>query len=127
MREATAKLRRLQTSQALDGQRRAMEGLQRLGQSLLLKHERAKEAAQTSIGDNTPREPSNSAAGVEPSMPRQVEKVNVRDVVSRAWGNLPDKLRDQMQSTTPEQFLPKYERVIEDYYQRLAEEPVTRP
>ena len=44
------------------------------------------------------------------------------DLLRRHWGHLPAKLREQMQSSLKEQFLPKYERVIEDYYRRLAED-----
>ena len=38
------------------------------------------------------------------------------------WGHLPPKLREQLQSGSVEQFLPKYEQLIEAYYKRLAEE-----
>jgi hypothetical protein len=87
-----------------------------------------REAADKGAGGGIPgREASASADGSERGSLRQAERMNARDVVSRAWGGLPDKLRDQMQSTLQEQFLPKYERVIEDYYQRLAEEQGTRP
>lgn len=39
------------------------------------------------------------------------------------WGELPAKAREQMLQLSPEQFLPKYELLIEEYYKRLAEEP----
>ena len=38
------------------------------------------------------------------------------------WGHLPPKLREQLRSGLAEQFLPKYEQLIEAYYRRLAEE-----
>lgn len=43
-------------------------------------------------------------------------------LLKQIWGHLPPKIRDQMQAATIEQFLPKYERLIEAYYSRLAEE-----
>lgn len=43
------------------------------------------------------------------------------------WGSLPDRLRDQVRSTRVEQFLPKYARLIEQYYKRLAEESQFQP
>ena len=46
----------------------------------------------------------------------------MKDLFRRIWGNLPDKLREEMQASLSEQFLPKYERLIEEYYKRLAEE-----
>jgi hypothetical protein len=40
----------------------------------------------------------------------------------RAWGHLPAGLRQQLQASLPEDFLPEYSRFIEDYFRRLAEE-----
>ena len=57
----------------------------------------------------------------------EVETAEVHDLVRRFWGHLPDKLRDEMQSSLSEQFLPKYEQLIEDYYRRLAEDRRGRP
>ena len=39
------------------------------------------------------------------------------------WGELPAKAREQMLQLSPEQFLPKYELLIKEYYKRLAERP----
>jgi hypothetical protein len=47
---------------------------------------------------------------------------DVKDTIRRVWGHLPEKMREQMQNSLDEQFLPKYEKLIEDYYRRLAEE-----
>jgi hypothetical protein len=44
-------------------------------------------------------------------------------LVKQVWGHLPDRARQQMQNASVEDFLPKYQQVIEDYYRRLAEEP----
>ena len=43
-------------------------------------------------------------------------------VFKQAWGHLPERVREEMQSAAGEKFLPKYERIIEDYFRRLAEE-----
>jgi hypothetical protein len=43
-------------------------------------------------------------------------------LVKRVWGHLPDRVREEMQNATEEEFLPKYQEVIEDYFRRLAEE-----
>lgn len=51
---------------------------------------------------------------------KQAEEME--QLVRQSWGNLPEKLRNQLQNVTVEQFLPKYEKLIEAYYQRLAEE-----
>ena len=44
-------------------------------------------------------------------------------LVKQVWGHLPDRARQEMQNATVEDFLPKYQQLIEDYYRRLAEEP----
>jgi hypothetical protein len=38
------------------------------------------------------------------------------------WGHLPERIRQQLQSAAVERFHPKYEDLIEAFYQRLAEE-----
>ena len=43
------------------------------------------------------------------------------------WGQLPAREREQMLQSPPEQFLPKYELLLEKYYKRLAEEQKRRP
>ena len=78
-------------------------------------------------GNPTPAPPRDSTNRVEQGTKEAVETADVKDVLRRFWGHLPDKIRDQMQSSLSEEFLPKYERVIEDYYRRLAEDPRARP
>ena len=46
-----------------------------------------------------------------------------REILDRAWGHLPAATQKLIRSTRPERFLPKYSRLIEDYYRRLAESP----
>jgi hypothetical protein len=78
-------------------------------------------------GNPTPAPPRDSTNRVEQGTNEAVETADVKDVLRRFWGHLPDKIRDQMQSSLSEEFLPKYERVIEDYYRRLAEDPRAKP
>jgi hypothetical protein len=44
------------------------------------------------------------------------------DLLDVVWGTLPERLRQQIQSPLQEEFLPRYEQVIKQYYKRLAEE-----
>ena len=53
--------------------------------------------------------------------------VDPQQLMRAAWGQLPERIREQMGSAGVEEFLPKYRRLIEDYYQRLAEEPPLAP
>ena len=45
----------------------------------------------------------------------------MNQMMKRVWGHLPARNREQMQSSISEEFLPKYERLIGQYYSRLAE------
>ena len=78
-------------------------------------------------GNPTPAPPRDSTNRIEQGTKETVETADVKDVLRRFWGHLPDKIREQMQSSLSEEFLPKYERVIEDYYRRLAEDPRAQP
>lgn len=54
---------------------------------------------------------------------RQSSALQRTSLVRGAWGSLPERQRQQvMQLLPPEQFLPKYESLIEEYYRRLSEE-----
>ena len=44
------------------------------------------------------------------------------DVVKRIWGQLPERIRQQLLQSSADEFLPKYREDIEAYFRRLAEE-----
>jgi hypothetical protein len=71
--------------------------------------------------------PRDSTNRIERGTAEQVETTDVKELVRRMWGHLPPKVRDEMQTSLSENFLPKYERLIEEYYKRLAEERPGRP
>jgi len=50
------------------------------------------------------------------------ESAALEALVKQVWGHLPDRARQEVQNATVEDFLPKYQQIIEDYYRRLAEE-----
>jgi hypothetical protein len=78
-------------------------------------------------GDPIAGPPRDSTDRIERGTKEAVETAEVKDLMRRMWGHLPDKMRDQMQAALSERFLPKYERLIEDYYKRLAEERPAGP
>ena len=78
-------------------------------------------------GNTSPGPVSDSTNRIDRGSKENAETADVQDVLKRFWGHLPEKMREQMQSSLSEQFLPKYERVIEEYYKRLAEERPARP
>jgi len=81
----------------------------------------------TGTGNASANPPRDSTSRSERGAKDEVEKADAKDVIRRFWGHLPDKLRDPMQASLPDRFLPQYERLIEEYYKRLAEERPAGP
>jgi len=71
-------------------------------------------------GANQPAKESTERTGGQAS--GREELARLQQMLKQIWGHLPPKLRDQLQSSSIEEFLPKYEKLIEEYYTRLAEE-----
>jgi hypothetical protein len=53
---------------------------------------------------------------------KPVDKGDLEATVKDLWGHLPERSREQMMQSFSEEFLPKYELEIEQYYRRLSEE-----
>jgi hypothetical protein len=53
---------------------------------------------------------------------KQPDKGDVNEVVKELWGHLPERSREQLLQSFSEEFLPKYEREIQQYYKRLSDE-----
>lgn len=80
------------------------------------------------LGANQPAKESTDRTDRKTS--DREELARLREMLKQIWGHLPPQIRDQMQSSSIEEFLPKYEKLIEEYYSRLAEEgsePGRRP
>ncbi len=63
-------------------------------------------------GGADPSQPGGSAESGEPLV----------QVLARLWGELPARLRQQVQQPLVEDFVPNYEAVTEQYFRRLAEQ-----
>jgi hypothetical protein len=55
-----------------------------------------------------------------------VDKNEVNELVKQLWGHLPQRSREQVLQSFSDEFLPKYEQEIEQYYRRLSEETQER-
>jgi hypothetical protein len=51
------------------------------------------------------------------------DKSSAEEALRAVWGHLPPKLREAMENVKSDEFLPKYDRLIEEFYRRLAEQP----
>ena len=79
-----------------------------------------------------PQKPSKGSARDSVSqLNQQATPLTASDMARRlnrtAWGHLPAVLREPVLNADFETFLPKYERLIERYFRRLAEESSDRP
>jgi hypothetical protein len=71
-------------------------------------------SGRTAARDSTDRLDRSSA--------KPVDKGEVNEMVKTLWGHLPERTREQMLQSFSDEFLPKYELEIEQYYRRLSEE-----
>src|SRR5205814_6675598 len=74
----------------------------------------AKGAGRTAARDSTDRLDRTTA--------KPVDKGAVDEMVKALWGQLPARSREQMLQSFSDEFLPKYELDIEQYYRHLSEQ-----
>ena len=72
---------------------------------------------------NNPARDSNATPGSAEQ--RQADIDQIRDILKQLWGDLPQRERERMREPRVEEFLPKYQQLIEEYFKRLAEEQGT--
>jgi len=84
-----------------------------------------KQATRTQQSADAPAR--ESAKGARQDRARKPEMADMRDILKGVWGQLPERQREQMLQSYEEQFLPKYEQMIADYFRSLAEEQSRKP
>jgi len=131
--------KRMRTAERLIAGRDTSEKTQRLQKEILedlaaLIDVQKKRAAQVNgyrkrPGSGNVNPQAGSSAGPERSTPR-VGKTDVikkgltsqQDLYKKTWGKLPKRRVEEMLNSNIESFLPKYAKLIEEYFIRLAEE-----
>jgi hypothetical protein len=83
--------------------------------------------AGTESGNASSRPGQQSTQRLEQGDAAETQMNDIKDALRRIWGHLPEKEREEMIGALGEQFLPKYERLIEAFYKRLAERPPGTP
>ncbi len=73
----------------------------------------------TGSGEGAARESDPNRSGTPRSVPPLERR---RNLATSVWGHLPDRLREQMQQSYRERYLPGYEDLVERYYEILAEQ-----
>ena len=64
--------------------------------------------------------PGAEGGGSQPPMPKPALPPDDA-ATKQVWGHLPDRLRQEMNQYYKEQFMPKYNDMLRQYYNRLAE------
>lgn len=57
---------------------------------------------------------------------RLLEALRAAGGEGRPWGNLPDRVREELASGAQEEFVPEYEGLTREYYKRVQEESQKR-
>ncbi len=69
-----------------------------------------------------PARDSNDDLSGTANKPAESDQRDLNEIVKHLWGHLPEREREQMMQSFSDEFLPKYELEIEQYYERLSEE-----
>ncbi|MGA2059194.1 MAG: hypothetical protein ABSG67_01840 [Thermoguttaceae bacterium] len=78
-------------------------------------------------GAKAAQKPGNKPAGASSARspegpPRKPDMEEMRSIINNLWGELPPHVREQMLQTPVEEFIPKYQDLIEDYFRDLSNE-----
>jgi hypothetical protein len=78
-------------------------------------------------GANASKKPGNKPATASSPRPpdsqsRKPDMEEMRAMMNNLWGELPPHVREQMLQSPVEEFIPKYEQLIEDYFRELSNE-----
>lgn len=79
-------------------------------------------AGQTEGGAEGQSQDSTTAVRKEAAEQARLQE-NVQDMLRGVWGQLPERVREQMLQSANERYLPKYELMIERYFEELADRP----
>ncbi len=88
--------------------------------------EQSQGQADGSGGQPAQQAGEQSTERVEQGTPGEVDAADVHDLVGQVWGHLPQREREQMIQNAVDVFLPKYARLIEEYFRKLAAESAGR-
>ncbi len=119
------------TPATVENQRRIVDELEALVEKLAAQTEGDRAVAGDSADAATAPESStgNTGAAVERPIESTAESSGIstaspeqtnQHLVDRAWGNLPEQIRQRLRPGSPPQFLPQYEAMIRQYYRRMS-------
>lgn len=79
-------------------------------------------------GSGNPQQASrDSTEELRPDRVEAVDAVLAGELMKDLWGHLPARVKEQMLQSSIEEFLPKYQALIEEYFKRLIDEQSRNP
>jgi len=137
MREAQGRIVRNDAGEQTQGlQRQIVADLDELIRQARKRCQQGKPGGKPSQQGSSGGPPKQGTKGTKPSekpastgtqrkdngQQRKLDKQQMRTLVERAWGvTLPPQQRNELRQSPFDEFLPKYELLIEQYYRRLSE------
>jgi len=83
-------------------------------------------SSDSSGGANSNRDAAQSSEQAEGGdHAKDAEIARRRDLAQSTWGHLPPKMQEELQRSFSERFVPKYEELIRQYYEALAEQKLS--
>jgi|GEM_PF-2861362 len=73
-------------------------------------------------GQDSTKPATDSTARIGQDPGNQAELEETEMIVDRLWGQLPVRIQTQLRGAAVDQFLPKYQLLLEQFYRRLAEQ-----
>ena len=81
----------------------------------------AQQQPQPQPGGERNENPQDSQDKLDPAQQKAAEEARRRAVANDVWGHLPPNVREALQKSFNERYLPKYEDLVRRYYESLAE------
>lgn len=79
-------------------------------------------------GSGTSPQPArDSTDELRPDRVEQIDAAVAQELMKDLWGHLPARVKEQMLQSSMEEFLPKYQALIEEYFKRLIDEQSRTP
>lgn len=69
----------------------------------------------------------DSTDELRPDRVEQIDAAAAQELMKDLWGHLPNRVKEQMLQSSMEEFLPKYQALIEEYFKRLIDEHSQAP
>lgn len=83
-----------------------------------------KQQAKSTSATQAAQQSKASADGTKDAQPGDAADV---DLVKKLWGQLPEKMREQLLQSSSDEFLPKYREELEEYFRRLSQQDRNEP